>query len=29
VKAYEHYLALLPAGPAAGPVKDKLAKLRQ
>jgi peptidoglycan/xylan/chitin deacetylase (PgdA/CDA1 family)/tetratricopeptide (TPR) repeat protein len=29
VKAYERYLALLPAGPAAGTVKDKLAKLRE
>jgi tetratricopeptide (TPR) repeat protein len=29
VKAYERYLALLPAGPAAGTVKGKLAKLRQ
>lgn len=29
VKAYEQYLALLPTGPAAGTVKDKLAKLRQ
>jgi tetratricopeptide (TPR) repeat protein len=29
VKAYERYLALLPTGPAAGSVKDKLTKLRQ
>ena len=28
-KAYGHYLALLPAGPAAGTVKEKLAKLRE
>jgi regulator of sirC expression with transglutaminase-like and TPR domain len=29
VKAYEQYLALLPTGPSARTVKDKLAKLRQ
>jgi peptidoglycan/xylan/chitin deacetylase (PgdA/CDA1 family)/uncharacterized caspase-like protein len=29
VKAYERYLALLPSGPAAGTVKDKLARLKQ
>jgi peptidoglycan/xylan/chitin deacetylase (PgdA/CDA1 family)/uncharacterized caspase-like protein len=29
VKAYERYLALLPSGPAAGTVKDKLARLKK